>query len=69
MHIYACVRVCVSVWMRACGRRDYRVRVCPRETHAAGGRPHTRTRRIDVATRSRPHSHAIPGLRGENRVC
>lgn len=44
MHIYACVRACVSVWMRACGRRDYRVRVCPRETHAAGGRPHTRTR-------------------------
>lgn len=34
--MYACVR--------ACGRRDYRVRVCPRETHAAGGRPHTRTR-------------------------
>jgi len=61
-----CVRV--SMRVRACGRRDYRVRVCPRETHAAGGRPHAHAR-------THTRGHGRPALSrdtrdfAENRVC
>lgn len=71
---YVCVYADACV--RACGRHDYRVRVCPRETHVAGGRPHACTH---THTRShtyvRARGHGRPALSrdsrdfAENRVC
>lgn len=67
---YVCVCVCVDACVRACGRHDYRVRVCPRETHVAGGRPHAlhahahtlaATHTCARAVTVDQHSHAIPG--------
>lgn len=61
--VYVCIhtRVCV----RACGRRDYRVRVCPRDTYAAGGRPHVHayaSARADVRARECVGGHGRPAL-------
>lgn len=59
--------ICVCV-MRACGRRDCRVRVCcERHMRPVVVRTHVHILRVWIVTVDQ-HSHAIPGLRGESSL-